>query len=341
FEPGSTLKAFILAAAIEEKIANENSTYDCENGRRKVGPKIIRDVHPYGILTLAETLQYSSNICASKIGEKIGKENLYEYIMDFGFGRKLDVDLPGESSGKVQNLGNWGPVELATISFGQGISVTAIQLVNALSTIANGGYQMQPYVVKSIVSPKGEIINEKKPKVIKRVISYDTAEILKRMLRAVVEKGTGENAQISGYSIAGKTGTAQIPDTENGGYYANKYIASFMGFAPSDNPKLTLLVMLEDPKKSIYGGSTAAPIFKAITEKVLFYMGIPTEEEFLGNSLMPNLEGKSARDILRWAEEEGIKVSIKGNGYVIEQYPKPGETIKRGADCKFKLSQDI
>ncbi len=341
FEPGSTLKIFLLAAALEEKIANENSKYDCENGRRKVGTKVIKDVHPYGVLTMAETLHYSSNICASKIGEKIGKEYLHDYLKDFGFGDKLGIDLPGESKGKIQNLGNWGPVELATISFGQGISVTAIQLVNALSTIANGGYHMQPYIVKKIVNPKGDIITEKKPKVLKRVISYDTSNTVRKILKGVVDKGTGGMAQISGYGVAGKTGTAQIPNPEKGGYYADKYIASFVGFAPTDKPKLTLLVLLNDPKKSIYGGSTAAPIFKSIAEKVLFYMGIPTQHEFEGNSIMPNLEGKSARDILRWATEEGVEVSFKGSGYVVEQDPGPGETIKRGIDCTFKLRQDI
>lgn len=341
FEPGSTMKVFLLAAALEEKTANENSTYDCEQGRRKVGPKVIRDVHPYGILTFAETLHYSSNICASKIGEEIGKQNLYHYLEDFGFGEKLGVDLPGESSGLVQNLGNWGPVELATISFGQGISVTALQLVNALSTIANGGYQMQPYIVKKIINPGKEVITEKKPNVVKRVISYETSQKLKEILRGVVEKGTGENAKITGYSVAGKTGTAQIPDPVSGGYFANKYMASFMGFAPVDNPRLTMLVLLENPKKSIYGGGAAAPVFKSITEKVLFYMDVPTEQEYVGNSIMPNLEGKSARDILRWASEEGVEVSFKGNGFVVEQTPKPGETIKRGTDCEFRLNQDI
>lgn len=341
FEPGSTLKIFLLAAALEEKIANAKSTYDCENGRRKIGSKIIRDVHPYGILTVEETLHFSSNICASKIGEKIGKESLYNYLKDFGFGKKLGIDLPGESAGKIQNLGNWGPIELATISFGQGISVTAIQLVNALSTIANGGYYMQPYIVKKIVSPKGDVISEKKPKVLKRIISYDTSSTVGNILKGVVDKGTGEKAQISGYGVAGKTGTAQIPNPKKGGYFANKYIASFIGFAPTDNPKLTLLVLLEDPQKSIYGGSTAAPIFKSIAEKVLFYMGIPTQQEFVGNSIMPNLEGKSARDILRWAAEEGVEVSFTGNGFVVEQEPRPGETIKKGTDCNFKLRQDI
>ena len=341
FEPGSTLKIFLLAAALEEKIANTASRYDCENGKWKVGPKVIKDVHPHGVLTVEETLHYSSNICASKIGEKIGKESLHSYLNDFGFGDKIGIDLPGESKGKIQNLGNWGPVELATISFGQGISVTAIQLVNALSTIANGGYHMQPYIVKKILNPKGEVISEKKPKVIKRVISFDTSNTVKKVLKGVVDKGTGEMAQIEGYGIAGKTGTAQIPDTNNGGYFGDKYIASFIGFAPADSPKLTLLVLLEDPKESIYGGTTAAPIFKSIAEKVLFYMGVPTEQKFSGNSIMPNLEGKSARDILRWATEEGVEVSFKGSGYVVEQSPKPGETIKRGAECKFKLRQDI
>ena len=175
FEPGSTLKIFLFAAALEEKLVNPGTKYNCENGSRKVGPKTIRDTKPHGVLTVTETLEVSSNICASKIGETIGKKELHDYLKDFGFGNKIGVDLPGEPRGKLLSPTKWGPVELATISFGQGISVTSLQLATALSSIANGGYLMKPYIVKKIVSPDGKLIRENTPHVIRRVISYDTS----------------------------------------------------------------------------------------------------------------------------------------------------------------------
>jgi len=341
FEPGSTLKIFLTAAAIEEKLANSNTKYDCENGRRKVGPKVIRDSHPHGVLTVAEVIEVSSNICASKIGETLGKKSLYKYLKDFGFGNKLGIDLPGEPRGSLQKTNKWGPVELATISFGQGISVTSLQLASALSTIANGGYLMKPYIVKKISTPGGEIVTNNKPEIIKRVISYDTAKQVATIMEGVVVNGTGKNAQISGYNVAGKTGTAQIPNPNTGGYFKEKYMASFVGFAPVDDPKITLIVVVENPRESIYGGSVSAPIFKAITEKVLFYLNTPTSSGFTGTKLMPNFKGKSTRDILRWADDNGVEVKFNGSGFSETQTPVAGEEIKEDTICSFKLTQDI
>lgn len=341
YEPGSTLKIFLVAAALEEKLASPYTTYNCENGKRKVGTKTIRDTHPHGVITVAKVIEVSSNICASKIGETIGKEALYDYLSSFGFGGKIGIDLPGEPKGILLKTNKWGPIELATISFGQGISVTGVQLATALSTIANGGYLMKPHILKKIVSPNGKVINEKKPEVIKRVISYDTAMQVTEILEGVVENGTGKKARIPGYRVAGKTGTAQIPNNETGGYYKDKFMASFVGFAPVEDVKFTLIVVVEDPKESTYGGSVAAPIFKSIAEKVLFYLGTPTEKEFTGNKLMPNLKGKSIREILRWAEQSGVEVKLNGSGYAIKQFPSAGETIKKGTVCKFELKQNI
>lgn len=341
FEPGSTSKVFLVAAALDEKIVNPDTKYNCENGRRKVGPAIIRDTHPHDILTVTQTVTESSNICASKIGENLGKSDLHNYLQKFGFGDETGIDLPGEQSGQLPDESRWGPVELATISFGQGVSVTALQLATAISAIANGGYLMKPYIVKEIVSPRGEVVRENRPAVVRRVISYDTAREVSEIMKQVVEKGTGTNAIIPEYNVAGKTGTAQIPDTKHGGYYKDKYMASFVGFAPVDDPKLTLVVVVQDPKKSIYGGSVAAPIFKSITEKVLFSMGVPAKKEFTGNKIMPDLEGKSAREIFRWADETGVKVEIHGSGYTVKQSPSPGEPIKKGTVCSFTLKQDI
>ena len=341
FEPGSTLKVFLAAALLEENMADETTRYDCENGKKRIESTTIRDVHGHGTLTVAETIRYSSNICAWKMGRTLGKKKLYESLRRFGFGRKNGVDLPGEARGKIQKLSRWGEVELATISFGQGISVTSIQLVTALSSIANGGYLMKPYIVKKVVSPEGKVLREKTPEALKRVISYDTASRITAMLEEVVENGTGRNAKIRGYGVAGKTGTAQIPDPETRSYHDDRYLSSFMGFAPADDPKLALLVILENPRKNSMGGVAAAPIFRAITEKILFYMRVPPGEGPGRERTMPDMLKKSAREVMRWAEREEVAVRFVGNGYVASQNPPPGEKIRKGADCVFTLKQDI
>ncbi|HWP92322.1 MAG TPA: penicillin-binding transpeptidase domain-containing protein [Thermodesulfobacteriota bacterium] len=341
FEPGSTIKMFLAAAALEDKKVNLSSKFDCENGKRKVGPYFINDVHPYGVLNVAQIVELSSNVCASKIAETLGKDRFHAYLRSFGFGEKTEIDLPGESTGRLASPKKWGPVELATLSFGQGISVTAIQLASALSAIANGGYLLKPRVVKEIVSPDGKVVKGNEPEVVGRVISYDTAETIKGILEGVVENGTGKQASIPGYRVAGKTGTAQIPNPETGGYYSNRYLSSFIGFAPVDDPKITLVIVVENPKTSNYGGVVAAPIFRAITEKVLFYKGIPPQKGFVEAKIMPDLRGKSARDILRWAEKEGLKVKLTGSGYVKDQKPRAGERIKADTVCSVELRQTI
>ncbi|MEQ9618194.1 MAG: penicillin-binding transpeptidase domain-containing protein [Deltaproteobacteria bacterium] len=341
YEPGSTMKVFLVASAIQDKKASPESQFFCENGRRKVGARVIRDVKPYGTLTLADIVRVSSNIGASKVGELLGKETYYQYLKKFGFGEKSGIDLPGESSGKLLSPKKWGKIELATISFGQGVSVTSLQLVSALSAIANGGYLMKPHIVKRIISSDGTVIREKKPEVVNRVLSYDTSVKMTRILERVVEEGTGKKAAIPGFTVGGKTGTAQIPDPVNGGYYNDRFIASFIGFAPTDDPKIVLAVVVEAPKKMTHGGSVAAPIFRQVAEKVLFHLGASPNKEMVGTRIMPDLSGKSVRDILKWSEEEGIKVEVKGSGYVTGQQPPPGDTIKEGMVCSIELKQNI
>ena len=341
FEPGSTLKVFLAATLLEEKMGDENTEYDCENGKRKIGPKVIKDIHGHGILTVSETITYSSNICAWKMGETLGKKKLHDSLRNFGFGETVGVDLPGEARGRIQNLRKWGDVELATISFGQGISVTAIQLATSLSSIANGGYLMKPYIVKKVVSPEGKVLMERKPELVKRVISYDTASKVTKILEQVVENGTGKNASIPGYRVAGKTGTAQMPNPKTGTYYEKRYLSSFIGFAPADDPRLALVVIVENPREHNYGGVVAAPIFKSITEKVLFYMQIPPRKEKLEEMVMPDMVNKSARAVMKWAEEEEVSVRFIGSGYVVSQHPPSGKKIRRGTDCTFTLKQNI
>jgi len=340
-EPGSTMKVFLAASALDDKKVNPNSKFNCENGRRRIGSAVIRDIKPRGTLTVAEIVKYSSNIGASKIGELLGRDKYYKYLNKFGFGKKTGIGLPGESSGLLAAPRKWGPIELATISFGQGISVTSLQLVTALSAIANGGYLMKPYVIEKIVGPDGNVIEQNSPEVVTRAISYDTSYQMKQIMQGVVENGTGKKAQIPGFSVAGKTGTAQIPNPKSGGYYSDRYIASFIGFAPVEDPEIVMVVVVEAPRKKTHGGSVAAPIFKQIAEKVLFHMGISPKKVLVGMTVMPDLSGMSVRDILKWSEEEGVKVKVKGSGFVTNQKPLPGDLIKEGMVCSIELKQKI
>ncbi len=341
FEPGSTLKPVLVAGAIEDKLVNPRSEFDCEYGMRRIGDSIINDVHPYNMLSVSDIISFSSNICASKIGEKLGKNRLYDYLVQFGFGKKTQIEIPGESSGLLMDPQNWGPVELATISFGQGISVSALQLATAFSSIANKGYLMKPYVVKEIIDSNGNIIRRNLPEIRKRVISYETAQMVTDMLIDAVDNGTGQNAKVKLFSVAGKTGTAQIPDPNNGGYYADKYISSFAGFAPIDPPSITVVVLIEDSQKGFYGGDVAAPVFREIVEKVLYYLEINPDDVEMENKIMPNFAGKSRREILRWSEAQGIKVKLSGKGFAIDQDPKPGEIINSKEVCSVELEQTI
>jgi cell division protein FtsI (penicillin-binding protein 3) len=340
-EPGSTMKVFLASSALDDKKVNPNSKFNCENGRRRIGSAVIRDIKPRGTLTVAEIVKYSSNIGASKIGELLGRDKYYKYLNKFGFGKKTGIGLPGESSGLLAAPRKWGPIELATISFGQGISVTSLQLVTALSAIANGGYLMKPYVIEKIVGPDGNVIEQNSPEVVTRAISYDTSYQMKQIMQGVVENGTGKKAQIPGFSVAGKTGTAQIPNPKSGGYYSDRYIASFIGFAPVEDPAIVMVVVVEAPRKKTHGGSVAAPIFKQIAEKVLFHMGLSPKKVLVGMTVMPDLSGMSVRDILKWSEEEGVKVKVKGSGFVTNQKPLPGDLIKEGMVCSIELKQKI
>ena len=341
YEPGSTMKLFLAASALEEKKANPGTMFDCELGRRKVGAKVIKDVKPHGIITFSDVIRVSSNIGASKIGELLGREKYHSYLKKFGFGEKTGIDLPGESSGKVLPHKKWGKIELATISFGQGISVTTLQLVTALSALANGGYLMEPYLIQKIMGSDGNVIRKNKPEVRARVLSYDTTYQMKEIMELVVEEGTGKRAKINGFSVGGKTGTAQIPDPRYGGYYSDRYIASFIGFAPTDDPKIAMAVVVEAPRNKTHGGSVAAPIFREITEKVLFHMGVSPKNVYAGTKIMPDLSGMSVRDILKWSESEGVKVDLKGSGYVTGQDPSPGDFIEEGMVCSIELQPKI
>jgi len=279
FEPGSTLKIFSAAAAIESGACGVNTIFYCEDGTYKIGDKIIHDAKPYGWLSLKNIIKYSSNIGAIKITEMTGAETLYNTLRDFGFGQKTGIDCPGEATGSLANYKQWSPLDTAAISFGQGISVSALQLITAASAIANDGVMMRPHIVESITDSSGKVVERFRPQKMRRVISAETARTVRMIMRSVVtEGGTGTQAAIEGYHFCGKTGTAQKAD-KNGTYARGKYIASFIGFTSIEHPEAAILVVINEPTLSHYGGDVAAPAFKTIAHEILNYLNMPPKRK--------------------------------------------------------------
>ena len=273
FDPGSTFKPFLVAGALEEKTIRESEKFYCEDGNYTVANRVIHEANRqrHGQLSVRDILKYSSNIGAVKIAQKLGKEKFYNYIDNFGFGMKTGIDLPGESPGLVRPVKNWTKVDTATIAFGQGVSVTAIQMIAAMSAIANGGVLMKPYILRSVTDKNNIPIKLYNPTVVRKVVSAETAKRLTNMLTEVVGSadGTGKNANIVNVAIAGKTGTSQKFDFSRNVYSSEKVRTSFMGFFPADNPQVAILVILDEPQRDKWGGVAAAPVFKSIGEQIL------------------------------------------------------------------------
>ncbi len=270
FEPGSVFKIVTASAALEEKKVSEEDKIFCENGAYKIASHILHDHRPHGWLTFREVIEQSSNIGTSKVAQMLGNDLVYKYIKLFGFGSKLGIDLPGEISGIAKEPRFWSKVSIGTIPMGQEVGVTTLQLAAAISVIANGGQLMRPYVVKEIKDKYGETIKEFNPVVINKTISLDTANRVKKMLIGVVEEGTGKLAKLLGFSAAGKTGTAQKLEP-NGTYSHSKFVASFIGFAPVEDPQVAIAVVVDEPHPSYFGGVVAAPVFKNVVNDVLRY----------------------------------------------------------------------
>jgi cell division protein FtsI (penicillin-binding protein 3) len=274
FEPGSTMKMFSAAAALESGVAGRYTTFYCENGRYRIGKNVVHDTHPHEILSLEEIVKFSSNIGAAKLSERMGSDTLYEMLTNFGFGRKTGIDCPGETSGLLSAYQRWSKIDSAAISFGQGVSVSAIQLIAAVSAIANNGILMKPYIAQAITDKNGALVRKFGPTPVRRAVSSETARIVAKILSTVTEeKGTGVNAALAGYKVCGKTGTAQKVG-ENGRYAKKRYMASFVGFVPLEYPAISILVVVDEPKKSIYGGTVAAPAFRKIALQALNYLNI-------------------------------------------------------------------
>jgi cell division protein FtsI (penicillin-binding protein 3) len=276
YEPGSTFKLITLAAAFDQGITNPDEVFDCENGATYVAGHKIHDHKRFGMLTVADILALSSDVGAIKIAERLGAPKFYDYIHAFGFGTPTGVDLPGESRGLLRPLVNWSPISIGAISMGQEVGVTPMQLISAVSAIANGGMLYKPHIVAEVrrgetVSPREGLLATSEPR---RVIQPETAATLRRLMEGVVLNGTGKLARLDGWTSAGKTGSAQKIDPNTGRYSPTQLIASFTGFAPINNPVVAILVSLDSPMGLHEGGMVAAPVFKRVAEQVLPYLDV-------------------------------------------------------------------
>jgi len=378
YEPGSTFKAFSIALALKNKVVTPNSTFDCENGRMKLGRFIIHDSHPYDVLDVSNILMKSSNIGTVKIMSKIENKKFYDFVKDLHFGKRYDIGIPGQERGLLQPFKRWRKVEVANISFGQGIGITPLQLTNAFSSMINGGNLMKPIIIKKILDEKGNVVKENKPKVLKKLISKSVSKQLRKMLKGVVSKeGTAPRASIYGIEVGGKTGTAQKIDTTKRGY-SDKRIASFIGFFPVKKPEFIILVIMDEPTVSSYGGVVAAPVFKNIATRILKYYhkapeGIKLDDlklnltsldkniKLLENVLaiekrlgkanikeeikkdsridMPDLIGKDTRTALTILEDNNLDFEIIGKGVIYKTIPTQNTKINKNEVVKIFMKE--
>ncbi|MFH1079250.1 MAG: penicillin-binding transpeptidase domain-containing protein [Pseudomonadota bacterium] len=373
FDPGSTFKPFLAAAALEEGVYKEKDQIFCENGNYAVADRVIREAQrkKHGYLSFADIIKYSSNIGSVKISERLGKEKFYNYINRFGFGQKSGIDLPGETAGLLRPVQNWTRVDASTVAFGQGVSVTAIQLISALSAIANQGVLMKPYIVRGLVDKRGQVIKKYDPTPVRQVISPQTARRMITLMTRVVgdPDGTGKNARIENVNVAGKTGTSQKFDFARRAYSSERVRTSFMGFFPAEDPQVAILVVLDEPQRDKWGGVASAPVFKNIAEQILTCFkthirenpvyeedninrdtkirqvaAVPVmdlrknEQNQFDESMMPDFRGLTIRQALRKAKELGIELQIVGNGWGVNQAPAPGVTIGEPRYCTVSFS---
>jgi len=402
YEPGSTFKTFIMAAALEENLLSEDTTF-YDSGSILVSNAKINcwKKGGHGLIDLYGALENSCNPAFVQIGSTLGTKLMYSYLEAFGFGQKTGIDLPGEESGIMTPIEKVGPVEQATISFGQGISATMLQVASAFSAVINGGYLLEPYVVDHMTDANGETVYQAQRTVVRQVISEETSELMRDMLLSVVENGTGSRAAVEGYSIGGKTGTSQK-------YVEGKYDSSFIGFATVEDTRVVLLVVLDEPRENAYtGGVIVAPVFSSMMSEILAYLELeqadPVEVEknelvavpdvrgqkraegkallesygfkvelygtgtqivgqspaaglelaagstvvlyvgegnSAGKVAVPDLTGCTVKNAGEWLEALGLKMSVEGSGYCVDQAPQPGTQADRGASIRVIFSQE-
>jgi len=370
FEPGSVFKPFVAAAALEEGLVTPETHIDCEGGTWTVATKTIHDDHPHGVVTVAEVIKYSSNIGAAKLAFQLGGMRTVDYLTRFGFSRFSGLDLPGETRGAMRPGGSIKPIELATTAYGHGVSANTVQLVTAMASLGNGGVRMKPILVREIRDAHGEVVRSNEPQEDARVVSEDTARKVIQMMEEVTEEGgTGTKARVSGYLVAGKTGTAW--KHENGGYSSTDRIGSFVGLIPADNPRIAMAVVVDTPSEgSRYGGLTAGPVFSEMGAGIMRLLGVPPDPALLdkpkarvaetkpeeeeaapplsrdGAELVwldasalktPDLTGMSLRDALVALQGAGLRVDVRGSGRVAIQTPLPGAPVAPGGAVEVVL----
>jgi len=367
FEPGSIFKVVTVSAGLEEGVVTAATMINCENGKYRVPGKTLSDVHAYGSLSVTNVLAKSSNIGCAKIAERMRAEDMYRWITRFGFGSKTDIGLLFEPTGYVPKPAHWSGPTRSNLAIGQGVSVTVMQLAAAYAAIANGGLLMQPKLIRAFDFPNGEQVKFD-PVAIRPIMEPANARELTRMMIQVVDSGTGKAARLKGVKIAGKTGTAQKVDFEAKSYYSDRYVSSFAGFFPADDPKYVLLVVVDDPRGAgYYGGQISAPVFASIAHNILEErhpellpepdnemlqladsLAQDTNEDSIEHPvfeydtvkfadvprvMMPNLIGLPLRAAARQMEFAGLTLNLVGVGVVISQYPPSGELVPLGYEC--------
>jgi cell division protein FtsI (penicillin-binding protein 3) len=362
FEPGSTFKIIMAAAALEEGVVKPEDRIFGENGSITIATTTIKDWKKHGWMTFTEVLQQSSNVGSIKVGMAIGKETYHRYMTGFGFGAVTGIGLAGESRGLLREPAKWSARSLPTVSIGQEISVTALQLVAAFGAVANGGVLMSPRLVRATFDADGREIRRVKPTAVRRVISEETARTLMRLMVQIVDHGTGHAAVIQGYDVGGKTGTAQKMDPATKRYSHAPGVLSFVGVAPADDPRFVMLVMLDEPKNEKWGSEAAAPIFASIGREVLRYLEVPARDappvQFVAAetaapaivpalattpadtpALMPDLRGKPLRQALATLAALRADVELEGSGVVIQQIPPAGAPVATDAAIRLTLAR--
>jgi cell division protein FtsI (penicillin-binding protein 3) len=377
FEPGSTFKIIMAAAALEEGVVKPDDRIYGENGSITIARTTIKDWKKQGWMTFTEVLQQSSNVGSIKVGMAMGKETYHRYMTAFGFGALTNVGLTGESRGLLRPPSRWSALSLPTMSIGQEISVTALQMAASFGAIANGGVMMQPRLVRATFDADGREIKREEPKALRRVISESTARTLMRLMVQIVDQGTGHAAAIPGYEVGGKTGTAQKMDPATKRYSHAPGVLSFVGVAPADDPKFVMLVMLDEPKNEKWGSEAAAPIFSAIGREILRYLEVPPRDtqpvqivtaqahpaplhvtpapaaieagapvalvsdttSAEGEPRMPDLRGKPLRQALATLASLRVEVELRGQGVVTAQSPDAGATLSEDSAVRLTLAK--
>jgi cell division protein FtsI/penicillin-binding protein 2 len=338
YEPGSTFKIVAFSAAIEKGLVKPSDKINCQMGSITVAGRLIHDHHAFGTLTIAEALAKSSNVAAIKLGLRVGDNTMHDYITSFGFGSRTRIELPGETAGLVRPVSRWQPSSIGSIAMGQEIGVTPLQMAAAFGTLANDGIRVAPHLVREIRATTGASVYQANPEQ-HRVVSVETATALRGMLEGVTLNGTAKKAQLDGYTAAGKTGTAQKIDPKTRAYSHTKHVASFVGFAPVNNPAVVIVVVIDEPGGAYHGGDVAAPVFREIAEQVLPELGVAPDTQF---QTIPELIAKPV-DPFREREQQTLAEQVRSATLptVASHDEQDGEVVYAVASHRAILMPDL